>query len=199
MAGAQKPTCCGALRPASTLQKCYETCAQVSFGGCGDARPMIPFCPSIFGRHHGTSAVRAESLRFGAKRGRPMSLDELHALIDWEPAARALASLYPSGMGEKAWPPLAMFKALCSPLGMICRMWGLPRRSVTARASAAALPAKRDARTLVRFRRELGAQGLDKSLFEAIARDREQKGACAGRREFRERNSRRGGLWRSSL
>ena len=56
--------------------------------------------------------IGQEVLRFGAKASRPASLDELQAAIDFAPAERALASLYPSTMGEKAWPPLAMFKAL---------------------------------------------------------------------------------------
>jgi IS5 family transposase len=36
----------------------------------------------------------------------------LGALIDWPLAAQVLSSLYPAPKGEKAWPPLAMFKAL---------------------------------------------------------------------------------------
>lgn len=40
------------------------------------------------------------------------SLDEIAALIDWQPVGALLGSLYPSTKGEPAWPPLAMFKAL---------------------------------------------------------------------------------------
>ncbi|HEY4847219.1 MAG TPA: IS5/IS1182 family transposase, partial [Methylocella sp.] len=39
-------------------------------------------------------------------------LDALAALIDWTQADRLLAGLYPAPKGEKAWPPLSMFKAL---------------------------------------------------------------------------------------
>jgi transposase, IS5 family len=56
--------------------------------------------------------IGQESLSFGAKAGRQTGLDELLALIDWMAAAKALAGLYASARGEKAWPPLAMFKAL---------------------------------------------------------------------------------------
>ena len=56
----------------------------------------------------GLRQIGQESLRFGAKAGRETGLDELLALIDWQPGERALASLYSSATGEKAWPPLAM-------------------------------------------------------------------------------------------
>lgn len=54
--------------------------------------------------------IGQEAFQFGAKAGRETGLDELLSLIDWEPAARALASLYASALGEKAWPPSAMLK-----------------------------------------------------------------------------------------
>ncbi len=56
--------------------------------------------------------IGQEVFRFGAKVERQTSLDEIAALIDWSPVERVLASLYPGAKGEKAWPPLAMFKAL---------------------------------------------------------------------------------------
>ena len=56
--------------------------------------------------------IGQEAFHFGAKAGRQTSRDELLALIDFAPADQALSSLYPSAKGEKAWPPLAMFKAL---------------------------------------------------------------------------------------
>jgi transposase, IS5 family len=56
--------------------------------------------------------IRQEALRFDAKAARQTSLDELHAVLDFVPAERALAGLYAAAKGEKAWPPLAMFKAL---------------------------------------------------------------------------------------
>jgi hypothetical protein len=38
-----------------------------------------------------------ESLRFKAKAGRPSSLEELTALVDWSLAERILAGLYATG------------------------------------------------------------------------------------------------------
>jgi transposase, IS5 family len=56
--------------------------------------------------------IGQEVFRFGAKAARQSSLDELGAVIDWSVADQVLARLYPGPKGEKAWPPLAMFKAL---------------------------------------------------------------------------------------
>jgi IS5 family transposase len=56
--------------------------------------------------------IGQEGFRFGARAERQTSLDELGALIDWSNADQVLSSLYPAPKGEKAWPPLAMFKAL---------------------------------------------------------------------------------------
>ena len=56
--------------------------------------------------------IGQESFRFGAKALQQTSLDELSALLGWPHAERVLAGLYASAKGEKAWPPLALFKAL---------------------------------------------------------------------------------------
>jgi transposase, IS5 family len=47
-----------------------------------------------------------------AETERRTSLDELAVVIDWAIINQPLAALYRSPKGEKAWPPLAMFKAL---------------------------------------------------------------------------------------
>jgi IS5 family transposase len=60
----------------------------------------------------GRRRIGQEALRLGAEEERQTSLDELAALIDWPQADQVMALLYPSAKGEKAWPPLAMFKAL---------------------------------------------------------------------------------------
>ena len=73
------------------------------------------------------------------------------------------AGLYASAKGEKAWPLLVMFKALLLAAGSRSVRWAACRRSKTGRASERA--------AFARFRRELIARGLDRSLFEAIARD----------------------------
>jgi IS5 family transposase len=144
---------------------------------------MIRFCHRAL---EGIMAVRPigqEVLRFDASAGRRASLDELLAAIDFGPAERALASLYPSTMGEKAWPPLAMFKALLLAtwydLSDVMLAEALSDRASFRRFCGFAGDEDTPERTaFVRFRRVLLAHGLDQSLFEAIARDLEQKGAC---------------------
>jgi Transposase domain (DUF772)/Transposase DDE domain len=126
--------------------------------------------------------IGQEVLRFSAKAGRPTSLDALGALIDWVPAGRALAGLYTAAKGEKAWPPLAMFKALLLAtwydLSDVMLAEALADRASFRRfcgfASCEATPERT---AFVRFRRLLVAHGLDQSLFAAIARDLERKGA----------------------
>lgn len=114
---------------------------------------------------------------------RPTSLDAIHALIDWEPAARALAGLYPSAMGEKAWPPLAMFKALLlatwHDLSDVRLAEALEDRASFRRFCGFARDEEVPERTaFVRFRELLRDNGLGQRLFEAVTRDLEQKGAC---------------------
>jgi transposase, IS5 family len=131
----------------------------------------------------GVRRIGQESLRFGAKALRETGLDELLALIDWMPAERALASLYPSAAGEKAWPPLAMFKAFLlatwHDLSDLRLAEALEDRASFRRFCGFARDEDTPERTaFVRFRRLLVAHGLDKSLFEAVTRDLEKKGAC---------------------
>jgi len=127
--------------------------------------------------------IGQESLRFGAGAGRPTSLDELYALIGFVPAERALACLYTSATGEKAWPPLAMFKALLIAtwydLSGVRLAEALEDRAGFRRFCGFASDEETPGRTaFVRFRRLLVAHGLDQSLFEAITRDLEAKGAA---------------------
>jgi transposase, IS5 family len=127
--------------------------------------------------------IGREVFRFGNKAERQTSLDSLASLVDFASAERALASLYLSAMGEKAWPPLAMFKAL------LIAMWydlsdvmlaeALEDRASFRRFCGFAGGETTPERTaFVRFRRLLVEHGLDQSLFAAITRDLEQKGAC---------------------
>jgi IS5 family transposase len=86
-------------------------------------------------------------------------------------------------MGEKAWPPLAMFKALLLAtwydLSDVMLAEALSDRASFRRFCGFAGDEDTPERTaFVRFRRVLLAHGLDQSLLEAIARDLEQKGAC---------------------
>jgi IS5 family transposase len=127
--------------------------------------------------------IGQEMFRFGAMAERQTSLDALGALIDWSHAQSVMARLYNAANGEKAWPPLAMFKALLlatwydlsdvmlaealSDRASFRRFCGFARNEATPERTA-----------FVRFRRELTAHGLDRSLFEVIALDLESKGAC---------------------
>jgi transposase, IS5 family len=127
--------------------------------------------------------IGQEVFRFGNKAERQTSLDSLASLIDFAPAGRALAALYRSAMGEKAWPPLAMFKALLIAvwydLSDVMLAEALNDRASFRRFCGFARDEATPERTaFVRFRRQLVEHGLDQSLFAAITRDLEQKGAC---------------------
>jgi IS5 family transposase len=57
--------------------------------------------------------IGQERLRFNDATSRSTgSLDEIKRLIDWTEIDRHLAPIYAAAKGEKAWPPLALFKAL---------------------------------------------------------------------------------------
>ena len=127
--------------------------------------------------------IGQEALRFDAKAARQTSLDELHAVLDFAPAERALAGLYAAAKGEKAWPPLAMFKALLLAtwydLSDVMLAEALEDRASFRRFCGFARDEETPERTaFVRFRRLLVAHGLDRSLFEIVALDLERKGAC---------------------
>jgi transposase, IS5 family len=126
--------------------------------------------------------IGQEALRFGMEAERQTSLDALLALIDFAPADLALAGLYPSAKGEKAWPPLLMFKALVLAawydLSDVMLAEALSDRASFRRFCGFARDEATPERTaFVRFRRELVERGLDWRIFEAIARDLEKKGA----------------------
>jgi IS5 family transposase len=127
--------------------------------------------------------IGQEAFHFGAKAERMTSLDELLALIDWAIMEEPLAGLYKSPKGEKAWPPLAMFKALLLAtwysLSDVALAEALADRASFRRFCGFARDEATPERTaFVRFRSLLTARGLDRSLFAAIARDLETKGAC---------------------
>jgi transposase, IS5 family len=127
--------------------------------------------------------IGQETFRFGATAERQTSLDALAALIDWPRADLVLAPLYPAVKGEKAWPPLAMFKALLLAtwydLSDVALAESLSDRASFRRFCGFSRDEETPERTaFVRFRRALVVHGLDRSLFAAIARDLEAKGAC---------------------
>jgi transposase, IS5 family len=126
--------------------------------------------------------IGQDVFRFGGKAERQTRLDELGALINLPVADRVLARLFPATKGEKAWRPLAMFKAL------LLATWYDFSDVALGEALAdragfrhfCAFPcdeATPEHTAFVRFLRLLVARGLDRSLSAAIARDLESKGA----------------------
>jgi IS5 family transposase len=114
---------------------------------------------------------------------RPSSLDALAALIDWSHADQVWRSITPPQKARKAWPPLAMFKALLLATwhdrSDVALSEALSDRASFRRFCGFARDKETPERTaFVRLRRELVAHGLDRSLFAAIARDLNAKGAC---------------------
>jgi hypothetical protein len=67
---------------------CASVFLRLSWGAVDDSLGSIGFWEGIMG----VRRIGQEVLRFEAKV-RPTSLDELHALLNWAPAERALASL----------------------------------------------------------------------------------------------------------
>jgi IS5 family transposase len=127
--------------------------------------------------------IGQEVLQFATKAEGQTSLDALSSLINWPQADQVLAGLYPSAKGEKAWPPLAMFKALLLAtwydLSDVMLAEALSDRTSFRRFCGFARDDETPERTaFVRFRHLLVAQGLDRGLFDAITRDLESRGAC---------------------
>ncbi|MBV8574583.1 MAG: IS5 family transposase [Acetobacteraceae bacterium] len=119
--------------------------------------------------------IGQETLRLGhSEQRRRSSLDEIDALIDWAPITQVLSGVYAAAKGEPGWPPLALFKALLIAVwydvsdvklaealddrGSFRRFCGFSRDEPTPERTA-----------FVRFRHELVARGLDRTLFETVA------------------------------
>lgn len=126
--------------------------------------------------------IGQEALRLGdagAKRS-PGALDDIAELIDWLEIDQDLSPIYRSATGEKAWPPLAMLKAL------LLSLWydlsdvklaeALDDRASFRRFCGFAASEPTPERTaFVRFRKELMRHGLDTVLFEAVTRQLDKK------------------------
>lgn len=109
-----------------------------------------------------------------SERERPRStLDEISALVGWEPVSRLLEQLYPATKGEPAWPPLAMFRA------MLLAVWydlsdvklaeALDDRASFRRfCGFSGTEAAPERTAFVRFRRQLVGHSLDRALFDAV-------------------------------
>jgi IS5 family transposase len=100
-------------------------------------------------------------------------LDDVHELIDWSRIENLLASLHSSTRGEKAWPPLMMFKAL------LLQSWYALSDPALEKQLARDLLFRRfiglsvsesvpDHSTLWRFRQLLEKQSLMNTLLNAI-------------------------------
>ena len=101
------------------------------------------------------------------------ALDELNALIDWSQVEGLLSGIHAKSRGEKAWPPLLMFKAL------LLQSWynlsdprleqQLARDLLFRRFVALDLSEKvPDHSTFWRFRQTLEQQGLLSDLLDEV-------------------------------
>jgi IS5 family transposase len=124
--------------------------------------------------------IGQDELRFGTMSRRVSSLDEIAVLVDWAEIDGYLTPIYASDRGERAWPPLAMLKAL------LLSIWydlsdvkladALDDRSSFRRFCGFASDEPTPERTaFVRFRRELVARSLDRVLFEAVTQQLDRK------------------------
>jgi len=114
----------------------------------------------------------------GGDRGRRAGLDELAASIDWTALERPLAGIYAASKGEKAWPPLALFKALLlglwHDLSDVRLAEALDDRASFRRFCGFSASEPVPERTaFVRFRAELVGRGLDEALLRAVVRQLE--------------------------
>jgi transposase, IS5 family len=126
--------------------------------------------------------IGQERLRFDdVTRRATGSLDEMGRLINWTEIERSLAPIYASAKGERAWPPLSLFKALLlavwHDLSDVKLADAIADRTSFRRFSGFALDEPTPERTaFVRFRRELVARSLDRVLFEAVTNQLDAKG-----------------------
>ncbi len=118
-------------------------------------------------------SIGQERFDFAGRTRSASSLDELGKLINWAPVAALLDPLYSATKGEPAWPPLAMFKALLLSiwydLSDVKLAEALDDRASFRRfCGFSANEATPERTAFVRFRRHLVANGLDRSLFDAV-------------------------------
>jgi IS5 family transposase len=104
-------------------------------------------------------------------------LEDLVGLINWAPLAAELDGIHSASKGEPAWPPLALFKAL-----LIAVWYDLSdvklaealddRASFRKFCGFSSCDVTPERTAFVRFRKELVAHGLDKTLFDAVTNER---------------------------
>jgi len=118
-------------------------------------------------------SIGQDCLAFSGAEGRTSSLDEIAALIAWQPIVDMLAPLYSAPKGEAAWPPLAMFR------GLLLAVWydlsdvklaeALDDRASFRRFCGFSAHEPTPERTaFVRFRRLLVFRSIEQPLFDAI-------------------------------
>src|SRR3954449_220835 len=117
----------------------------------------------------------------GAEPRGGTALDEIAAVVDWAELDRLLSGLSASAKGEPGWPPLALFKALLlatrHDLSDVRLAEALDDRASFRRFCGFAAHEPTPERTaFVRFRAELARRGLDRTLFESITRQLDQRG-----------------------
>ncbi|MGK2911781.1 MAG: transposase [Sphingobium sp.] len=118
-------------------------------------------------------SIGQERFGFAGRTRSSSSLDELGKLIDWASVAALLDPLYSASMGESAWPPLAMFKALLLSiwydLSDVKLAEALDDRASFRRfCGFSGTEATPERTAFVRFREELAAHKLDRLLFLAV-------------------------------
>jgi IS5 family transposase len=109
------------------------------------------------------------------------SLDEVAALVDWTELDCSLAGISASAKGEPGWPPLALFRALLlatwHDLSDVKLAEAIDDRASFRRFCGFAAHERTPERTaFVRFRAELVRRGLDRTLFEAVTHQLDQRG-----------------------
>ena len=118
--------------------------------------------------------IGQEAFSFAAAAGaRRSSLDDLIGLVEWTAIDNHLCEINASAKGEPAWPPLCLFKALLLAvwydLSDVKLAEALDDRASFRRfCGFSAHEATPERTAFVRFRRQLIALGLDKTLFDAV-------------------------------
>jgi IS5 family transposase len=124
--------------------------------------------------------IGQEQLGIGPMPRWSSPLDKLSELIAWPRIVPLLEPLYQASKGERAWPPLAMFKALLLAvwydLSDVKLAEALEDRASFRRfcgfSSSEATPERT---AFVRFRRALITHGLDRTLFETVTAELKAK------------------------
>jgi transposase, IS5 family len=118
-----------------------------------------------------------EVLGFGAKTGRRSGREELNALIEWSVIEQLLDRIRCAAKGEPAWPLFkALLVAVCHDLSDVKLSEALgDRASFRLFCGLSTTETTPERTAFVRFRKQLLACGLDKELFNEVARQLKAK------------------------